>query len=67
MEGKKNVQEKAKQVIKTGVIPNEQLKGSDADKAYDDEGNFSPRQKSENDSPQRLDFQEGSDADVDNA
>ncbi|TCC93157.1 hypothetical protein FBD94_07335 [Pedobacter hiemivivus] len=67
MKGKKNVQEKVKQVIKTGVIPNEQLKGSDADKAYDAEGNFSPKQKPENDSPQRLDCQEGSDADTDNA
>jgi hypothetical protein len=25
---------------KTGVIPNEQLAGSDADKAYDQDGNF---------------------------
>ena len=28
---------------KTGVIPNEQLAGSDADKAYDQDGNF-PKQ-----------------------
>lgn len=32
-----------KEEEKTGVIPNEQLAGSDADKAYDQDGNF-PKQ-----------------------
>ena len=65
MEEKKNVKEKVKHLPKTGVIPNEQLKGSDADKAYDDEGNFSPRLELENDSSRILDCQEGADADTD--
>jgi hypothetical protein len=67
MEEEKNEQEKAKHLPKTGVIPNEQLKGSDADKAYDVEGNFLQSQEPENDSSRRLDPQEGSDADTDNA
>ena len=31
---------KEKEAEKTGIIPNEQIKGSDADKAYDEDGNF---------------------------
>ena len=37
------IQQQPEEEGKTGVIPNEQLAGSDADKAYDQDGNF-PKQ-----------------------
>jgi hypothetical protein len=36
---------------KTGVIPNEQLAGSDADKAYDQDGNFQKQSPDEETGP----------------
>jgi len=47
---------------KTGIIPNEEIKGSDADKAYDENGNFGQPEVLEKD-PEKSDVPPGSDAD----
>ena len=46
---------------KEGVVPAEEISGSDADKAYDKDGNF----KGESDQERGTDSPEGSDADSD--
>ena len=45
---------------KTGVVPNKDLEGSDADKAYSKDGEFNQSSKDKKD-----DHQTGADADVD--
>jgi hypothetical protein len=47
---------------KTGSIPNEEIKGSDADKAYDENGDFGKPEPQAAD-PEKSDTPEGSDAD----
>lgn len=48
----------------TGVVPNEEIKGSDADKAYDENGNFGKR-KSQEQEPAKSNVPPGADADAD--
>lgn len=57
MENKNKKGEKGK----TGLIPNEQIEGSDADKAYDENGNFEKEENSKKD-PEKSDTPDGSDA-----
>lgn len=47
---------------KTGIVPNEEIKGSDADKAYDENGNFGTADLVEND-PEKSDVPPKTDAD----
>ncbi|WP_316831795.1 hypothetical protein [Pedobacter aquatilis] len=54
--------EKGKEKSKTGLIPNEQLKGSDADKAYDENQNA---QALENSEPDKANKQVSPGADAD--
>lgn len=53
---------KKKEAGKTGIIPDEEIKGSDADKAYDENGDFGKPQQEEKD-PEKSDSPPGSDAD----
>lgn len=48
---------------KEGVVPKEEISGSDADKAYDQEGNFGKTSTEENNEDDKLE-QKGSDADT---
>lgn len=65
MEEEKSSPENDAQLRKTGVIPDKQLKGSDADKAYDENGSFSKQQESEGDEGTTSGNQQSSDADTD--
>ncbi|MES2454775.1 MAG: hypothetical protein V4594_04510 [Bacteroidota bacterium] len=58
-----NAVKDSKENEKTGVIPNVQISGSDADKAYDQDGNFSKAALLKEGDPKRSDSQAGSDAD----
>ncbi|MFC4211243.1 hypothetical protein ACFOWA_08635 [Pedobacter lithocola] len=58
MENSKKEEEKGK----VGVIPTEEIEGSDADKAYDENGDFAKPQVEEVD-PKKTDTPPGSDAD----
>jgi len=59
MEDNKKEEEKGK----TGNIPNEEIKGSDADKAYDENGDFGKPGLQET-GPEKSESPEGSDADA---
>jgi hypothetical protein len=48
---------------KEGVVPKEEISGSDADKAYDQEGNFGKTSTEENNEDDKSE-QKGSDADT---
>ena len=48
---------------KTGIIPNDEIKGSDADKAYDENGNFGEADLKEKD-PEKSDVPPKTDADT---
>jgi hypothetical protein len=52
------------QKAKTGTVPNEEIKGSDADRAYDSDGNFVKATVDEKE-VERDESQSGSDADTD--
>ena len=47
---------------KTGVIPNEQISGSDADKAYDEDGNFVKEKQTGDADAETADSPAGSDS-----
>ncbi|SER97009.1 hypothetical protein [Pedobacter rhizosphaerae] len=47
---------------KTGLVPNEEIKGSDADKAYDENGDFA-KPEDANQDPKKSDVPPGTDAD----
>lgn len=49
----------------TGLIPDEQIKGSDADKAYDEDGNFGQEQGTKATDKDAAAEQKGADADRD--
>lgn len=49
---------------KTGVVPNEEISGSDADKAYDEEGNFYKQKQTGEGGSEKSDSPEGSDAEA---
>lgn len=58
-------EKKSKDGTKTGVVPDHELEGSDADTAYDADGNFVRPEGIEESSP-KDDDQDGSDADTNN-
>lgn len=58
MENSKEKEEKGK----TGLVPNEEIKGSDADKAYNENGDFGKAQSAKED-PTKSDVPPGTDAD----
>jgi len=47
---------------KTGIVPNDEIKGSDADKAYDEDGNFGTTDLKEKD-PEKSEVPPKTDAD----
>lgn len=58
---KKQQEEKSVEQVKAGITPEEQLKGSDADKAYNEAGEFG----AESDESKSAETPKGSDADKD--
>jgi hypothetical protein len=58
MENGKEKEEKGK----TGLVPNEEIRGSDADKAYDENGDFGKGEDAGED-PKKSDVPSGTDAD----
>jgi len=58
-----NTAKDPKEKNKTGVVPAEEISGSDADKAYDQDGNFVSDNRSEEQKQERSGIPQGSDAD----
>jgi len=59
-----NLNDQQEEKRKTGVVPNEEISGSDADKAYDGDGNFYRQEHTGEGGPEKSVSQEGSDADT---
>lgn len=50
---------------KTGIVPEEQISGSDADQAYNEAGEFGAASQEQDNDAKAADDQKGSDADAD--